>query len=114
MRQECVNELRKVVNLLNIHPLHHPIRTMLGPLAFEYAEKIRPLLDQIEPGVTPAVAPDWRKIWDYLQPRSPAMWSFDHVDGRKYIRHILASKKLADTFEEGREIVPSMYSEIVR
>jgi hypothetical protein len=90
---------------------------MLVPFAFEYAEKICPLLDQAEPDVTPAVAPVWRKIWVYLQPWSPAMWSFYSgcsVGGRKYIRHILASKKLADAFEEGREIVPSMYSEIAR
>ena len=37
--QECIGEL-KVANLLNIHPLHHPLCTMLVPFAFDQAEQI--------------------------------------------------------------------------
>ncbi|OBZ68748.1 hypothetical protein A0H81_11302 [Grifola frondosa] len=116
-RQECIQELRKVVDLLNIHPLHHPIRTMLVSWAFEQADKIRALLDQDPPDVTTGAAPIWRTIWDLLQPASKAMWSFDAgcaQGGRTYIRHMLASKRLADRFEEGGQVDDSMYDEIIR
>ncbi|KAF8156528.1 hypothetical protein B0H34DRAFT_783017 [Crassisporium funariophilum] len=116
-RQECVQELRTVVKLLDIHPLHHPIRTMLISLSFEYADQIRALLDQDPPDINAGAAPVWRTIWDHLQPTSATMWAFDAgcaVGGRNYIRHILASKRLADRFEEGGQVDESMYREIVR
>ncbi|KAF8961052.1 hypothetical protein BDZ97DRAFT_1664813, partial [Flammula alnicola] len=116
-RQECIDELRKVVNLLDIHPLHHPIRTMLVSLAFEHAEKISALLDQVQQDVMTGAAPVWRKIWNCLQPSSSTMWAFEAgcaVGGRNYIRHIIASKKLADRFEEGGEVDNSMYNDIIR
>ncbi|KZT12667.1 uncharacterized protein LAESUDRAFT_640432 [Laetiporus sulphureus 93-53] len=116
-REECIQELRKIVELLDIQPLHHPIRTMLVPLAFEYADQIRTLLTQDQPDATIGAAPVWRSIWNHLQSTSMTMWAFDAgcaVGGRAYIRHILASKRLADRFEEGGEVDDSMYSEIVR
>jgi len=116
-RQECVQELRKVVKLLDIHPLYHPIRTMLLSLSFEYADQIRALLDQDSPDINAGAAPVWRTIWDHLQPTSAAMRAFDAgcaVGGRNYIRHILASKRLADRFEEGGQVDDSMYGEIIR
>ncbi|KAF8148302.1 hypothetical protein B0H34DRAFT_668993 [Crassisporium funariophilum] len=116
-RQQCVQELRTVVKLLDIHPLHHPIRTMLISLSFEYADQIRALLDQDPPDINAGAAPVWRTIWDHLQPTSATMWAFDAgcaVGGRNYIRHILASKRLADRFEEGGQVDESMYREIVR
>ncbi|GLB45858.1 putative nucleotidyltransferase domain containing protein [Lyophyllum shimeji] len=115
--QECVQELRKVVKLLDIHPLYHPIRTMLISLSFEYADQIRALLDQDPPDINGGAAPVWRTIWDHLQPTSATMWAFDAgcaVGGRNYIRHILASKRLADRFEEGGQVDDSMYREIIR
>jgi hypothetical protein len=117
-RQECVHELRKVVTLLDIHPLHHPIRTMLISLSFDCADQIRALLDQDPPDIHGGAAPPvWRTIWDHLQPTSATMWAFDAgcaVGGRNYIRHMLASKRLADRFEEGGQVDDSMYREIIR
>ena len=116
-RQECIQELKKVVKLLDIHPLYHPIRTMLIYLSFEYAEQIRALLDQDPPDINGGAAPVWRTIWDHLQPTSATMWAFDAgcaIGRRNYIRHILASKRLADRFEEGGQVDDSMYREIIR
>ena len=90
---------------------------MLVSLAFENAEQISALLDQVQPGVTTETAPVWRKIWDCLQPNSNSMWAFDAgcaVGGRNYIRHIMASKKLAERFEDGGEVDNSMYKYIIR
>ncbi|KAF8173105.1 hypothetical protein BJ912DRAFT_992764 [Pholiota molesta] len=121
-RQECVQALRKLVTLLDIHPLHHPIRTMLISLSFECADQIRALLDNQDPpgpDISGGAAPVWRTIWDHLQPTSATntMWAFDAgcaVGGRNYIRHMLASKRLADRFEEGGQVDDSMYREIIR
>ncbi|KAM6504170.1 hypothetical protein JOM56_001113 [Amanita muscaria] len=117
VRQECVQELRKVVNLLDIPSLHHPIRTMLISLSFKCADQIRAALDKDPPDITAGATPVWRALWNHLQPTSNVMWAFDHgcaVGGRNYIRHMLASKRLADRFEEGGQVDDSMYSEILR
>ena len=76
--------------MLNIHP-------MLVSLAFEQAEQIGGLLNQVQPDITAGAAPDWRKIWNCLQPGSTSMWAFDGctVGGRNYIRHIVASTCLS-------------------
>jgi len=117
VRQERIQELRKVIDLLDIQPLYHPIRTMITGYAIRNADKIRARLDEDQPEVTVGTAPIWRLIWDNLQPTSIAMWASDTgcgVSGRKYIRHMLASKRLADRLEEGGQVDNSMYSEILR
>ncbi|EEB88594.1 hypothetical protein MPER_13498, partial [Moniliophthora perniciosa FA553] len=87
---------------------HHPIRTMLVIYAFQHADKIRALLNNKgQPDIAAGTAPIWRMVWDNLQPTSAAMWAFDAgcaKGGRKYIYHILASKRLADIFEEGGQV----------
>ncbi|KAF5347777.1 hypothetical protein D9756_010319 [Leucocoprinus leucothites] len=117
VRKVCVLELQKIVRLLDIKPLHHPIRTMLIPFVFEYAEQARATLDQIQLEATPGTVPVWKEIWDYITPTSYAMWSFDTgcaTGGRAYLRHVLASKKLADRFEEGGQVDDAMYKDILR
>lgn len=117
VRQDCIQELRKIVNLLDIQPLHHPIRTMLVSLAFKRADRIRALLLKYQPDANAGEAPVWRMIWDCLQPTSTAMWAFDTgcaVGGRIFIQHMLALKRLADRFEEGCPVDDSMYSQIIR
>ena len=54
--------LKKIVNLLDIQPLHHPIRTVLVYLVFEHTEQTRALLDQVQPSITPETEPVWKKI----------------------------------------------------
>jgi len=85
-------------------------------LVFEHTEQTRALLDQVQPDITPESEPVWKKVWDCIQPGSTPMWLFDAccAGSGKYIRHMLASKKLADRFEEGGEVDDSMYIEIVR
>lgn len=116
-RQKCIQELRKIVDQLDIPQLHHPIRTMLVLYVFEDADKIRLSLDEAQSDVIVGTAPIWRVIWDNLQPKSRTMWSFQTgcaLFGPQLIRHMLASKRLADTFEEGGPITEDMYSEILR
>ncbi|KAF9481134.1 hypothetical protein BDN70DRAFT_566424 [Pholiota conissans] len=95
MRQKYIVELWNIVNALDIPIIYDPIRCMLWPFGFTHADRIRFHLSQIRRG---KAEPDWRTIWD----------------GRKYIRHILASKALADRFEEGGEVDSSMYDDILR
>ncbi|KIL64452.1 hypothetical protein M378DRAFT_163218 [Amanita muscaria Koide BX008] len=118
VRKECVQELRKVVDLLDIHPLHHPLCTMLVLSSFQCAGQIRGILLYRDPlaDITAGATPVWWTIWNHLQPTSDAMCAFDSgcaVGGRKFIRHMLASKRLADRFEEGGHVDDSMYSEII-
>jgi len=114
-RQECLQELRKIVDLLDIQPFYHPIRTMLLAYALEHAEQIRACLDDDQLDITAGTEPVWRMLWDSIQPTSAAMWAFDTgcVCGRTSIRHMLTSKRLADRFEEGGQVDDSMYSEII-
>ncbi|KAF5355113.1 hypothetical protein D9756_005557 [Leucocoprinus leucothites] len=119
VRTNFVLELQKIVRLLDIKPLHHPLRTMLIPFVFEYAEKAHAVLDQVRLEALPGTAPVWREIWDFLQPTSSAMWSFDTgcaTGGQAYLRHVLASKNLADRFEEGLggRVDDAMYKDILR
>lgn len=124
MRQECVDALREVVNLLDIQPLYHPIRTMLVPQVFDHVEKVDALLDQVQPDVAVEEGLVWKNIWDCIQPYSGCvqrytrtMWAFDTgclVIVPNRIRHMLASKRLADQFEAGGPVDDSMYREISR
>ncbi|KXN84527.1 hypothetical protein AN958_07174 [Leucoagaricus sp. SymC.cos] len=116
-RETCCRDLRTILQLLDIQPLHHPIRTMILVTAFEYADKIRILLDQNQLNLATDAAPFWREVWDLLQPSSMSMWAFDSgcvMGTRAYIRHMLASKSLADRFEDGGQVDDSMYKEILR
>ena len=90
---------------------------MLVWMVFDHVDQIRTLLTQNEVDVTKGDAPIWRILWDYLQPTSMTMWCLDSgcaVGGRSSIRHILASKRLADRFEEGGEVDDCMYKGIIR
>ncbi|KZT24848.1 hypothetical protein NEOLEDRAFT_1093716 [Neolentinus lepideus HHB14362 ss-1] len=116
-RQECLQELRKIIDVLDIQSRHNPIRTMLTGYAFKSTDKIRAYLDEDQPDVNVGTAPVWRMLWDDIQPTSTAMWAFDTgcaKGGPRSIRHVLASKRLADRFEEGGQVDDSMYSEILR
>lgn len=90
---------------------------MLVRWAFDYASKIDVILKEQKPDVRTGSAPVWKKIWGFLQPTSTAMWSFDAgcaVGGLAYLRHMLASKRLADRFEEGGQVDDDMYKDILR
>lgn len=63
---------------------------------------------------TAGAAPVWRMIWNCLQPGFHLYVGLCAIDGRNYNRHIVASKKLADRFEEGSEVDDSMYNDIMR
>jgi hypothetical protein len=117
VRQKCIQELRKVIDGLDIQPLSHPIRTMLSPCALRRAAKIRAQLDDDKQDIILGKAPAiWKIIWNNLQPTSVVMQTFiaGCIGGQQYIRHMLASKRLADRFEEEYQVDESMYSEIVR
>ncbi|KAF8914401.1 hypothetical protein CPB84DRAFT_1811705 [Gymnopilus junonius] len=105
IREECILALRKITELLDIQPLHHPMRTMLASVVFDYVGQIRTLLTQNEVDAATGDLPIWKMVWNRLQPTSMTMC---------YIKHILASKKLADRFEEEGEVDDSMYKDIVR
>ena len=89
---------------------------MLNPCALRRAARIRTQLDGMEPDVTTGTMAIWKILWDKLQPTSVVMETFVSacMGGQEYIRHMLASKRLADIFEEGGQVDDSMYSEIVR
>jgi hypothetical protein len=110
-----IQELTKIIDTLDIQPLHHPIRTMLNPYVLLRADQLRAQLNSTKP-VIPGKAANWRIIWNKLRSTSIIMYTL--VDGcmgaQKYIRHMLASKRLADRFEEGQPVDESMYSEILR
>ncbi|KAF8884085.1 hypothetical protein CPB84DRAFT_1789585 [Gymnopilus junonius] len=96
------------------------LENFIGP-SREYAREVCILELRKNPlnwlDVTAGDAPIWRIIWAHLQPTSMTMWCLDSgcaVGGRKYIRHILASKRLADRFEEGGEVEGNMYKDIIR
>ena len=99
---------------MDIQPTSHPIRTIFGPDAFESVTQIRAhlYLEERQPGT----ALIWKRIWNSMQSTSTIMIDLEDgctVPGRKYIGHVLASKKLADSFEEGLPIDNSMYGDIL-
>jgi len=104
-----IQELTKIIDILDIQPLHHPIRTMLNPYVLRRA-------GQLHAQVVQGKEENWRFIWNKLRPTSVFMFTFVDgcMGGQKYIRHMLASKRLADRFEEGLPVDESMYSEILR
>ena len=65
----CIAELSEIVTLLDIQPLHHPIRTMLVRVALEFADRIRSIINQ---DVTA-----WMEIWKSIQLDSNNMWAFN-------------------------------------
>jgi hypothetical protein len=90
---------------------------MLVYIVFKHVDKIRTLLTQSKLDVTVGDAQVWKPIWDCLQLTSMTMWCLDSgcaVAGPAYIRHILASKRLADRFEERGEVDNAMYKDILR
>jgi len=116
VRQEFLQELRNVIEKVDVQPRHDPIFTMLDPYAIQHAVKLRSLLDENKPDIITGTAAIWKKLWRNFQPTSAVMETF--VDGCKSgkedIRHMLASKRLADTFEEGGQVDDSMYGELTR
>lgn len=90
---------------------------MMLVTALDYADQIRLLLKQNPPNGAIDGAPFWRQVWDLLQPSSTCMWALESgcvMGTRAYIGHMLASKRLADYLEDGRQVDDSMYKEILR
>jgi hypothetical protein len=110
MPHPFIQELTKIIDTLDIQPLHHPIRTMLNPYVLRRADQLR-----TKP-VVPGKAANWRILWNKLRSNSVHMYTLVDgcMGGQKYIRHMLASKRLADRFEDGQPVDESMYSEILR
>ena len=80
----------------------------VSPIGLEQAGQIDGPLNQVQPDCRAAL------VWRYTSSPVLPLWAFDAgcaVGGRNYIRHIVASKKLVDRFEE---VDDSMYNEIVR
>ncbi|EKM77723.1 hypothetical protein AGABI1DRAFT_107907 [Agaricus bisporus var. burnettii JB137-S8] len=116
VREECILQLGQVAELLDM-PLHHPLCTILVYYVFDQVDPIRTLLAQADFNATVSDAQVWRQIWDCLQPTSLTMWCLDTgfaAYGPKYIRHVLASKRLAVSFEETGKADEDMYNEILR
>jgi hypothetical protein len=116
-RQECLQNLKHICNLLDIKPLYHPLRTVLVLHAYKQVDVVRALF-ALEHSNDPAEQVQfWKEIWGHCQPRSRTMWSWDKhcgLRGLGYIQHMVASMRLAETLEEGKVADASLYEGIVR
>ncbi|EKM82472.1 hypothetical protein AGABI1DRAFT_104447 [Agaricus bisporus var. burnettii JB137-S8] len=116
-REKCILQLGQIAELIDIQPLHHPLRSILIYYVFDQVDQIRTLLAPARLNVTSSDAQIWRPIWDCLQPTSLTMFCIDSgfaEYGPKYIRHVLASKRLAVSFEETGKADADMYNDILR
>jgi hypothetical protein len=116
-RQECLYSLKRIRDLLDVKPRYHPLRTVLVDTAYDQVDVVGALF-ALEHSNDPAEQTQfWKDIWDHCQPGSLTMWSWDkHCawGGLDYIRHMVASMRLAEHLEEGRVADASLYEGILR
>jgi len=116
-RRECLQSLKRIRDLLDIKPMYHPLRTVLVDTAYEQVDVVGALFALEHSNNLAEQAQFWKELWDHCQPGSLTMWAWDkHCawGGLDYIRHMVASMRLAEALEEGRVADASLYEGILR
>lgn len=109
--------MKRIRDLLDIQPLHHPLRTVLVDTAYDQVDVIGALLALEHLNIPGERAQFWKEVWNHCQPGSLTMWAWDkHCawGGLDYIRHMIASMYLAETLEEGGVVADGTYEKLLR